>query len=308
MAQRLTGKPRVTRVYRRALAIAAIQASVSIAYGSGGQQGGGEPELTFEAATVKPSPADEFLAVIRGGPGTSDPERISYRRLSLKNLLSTAYGVGYDEILGPAWLESLRFDVEATMARGTTREQFRSMLLNLLRARFGLAAHFEPRAVPGYALVVAPSGPTLKDATDGPPSESVGGSSERPDGDRPPVDRDGFTVTPPGPGVKEVCIAAGCRFRATRASMQELADILPCRCPIVDETHLTGKYGFTLTGDVMPLVRPNLEKDQSPPRTGGTFPDIFHALRSQLGLELKAKRVLTRVVVVDHIEKSPIAD
>jgi uncharacterized protein (TIGR03435 family) len=122
------------------------------------------------------------------------------------------------------------------------------------------------------------------------------------------VDKDGFTVTPLGPGVKEVCIPVGCRFRATRASMQELADSLPCRCPIVDETHLTAKYAFTLTGDVMPLVMPNLEEDQAPPRTGGTFPDIFHALRSQLGLELKAKKVSTRVVVVDHIEKSPNAD
>jgi uncharacterized protein (TIGR03435 family) len=270
------------------------------------QAGTAQQDLAFEAASVKPSSPDQFMTTMQGGPGTSDPGQITYKFINLRNLLSWAYGVGYDAILGPQWLDDARFDVVATMAHGTTKEQWRLMLLHLLEERFKLVAHRETREMPGFALVVAKNGPVLKRASE----DSVSGASNElveqiPVGAA-KLDEDGFPVMPAGPGVQERCIEGGCRFKATSASMHELADKLPCRCPIVDETNLTGKYAFVLTGDAAPLSSPDREERAGAPPRKQLFPDIFRALQTQLGLKLERKKVPASLVQIDHIEKVPV--
>ena len=71
-----------------------------------------------------------------------------------------------DEITAPAWLNEVRFDITAKIPAGTTREQFALMRQNLLDERFKLVFHREKKEVPGYELVVAKSGPKLKEAVD----------------------------------------------------------------------------------------------------------------------------------------------
>lgn len=266
-----------------------------------------QPDLAFEAASVKPSSLNWCFTTMQGGPGSSDPGRITYKCVNLRNLLSWAYGVGYDAVLGPQWLDDARFDIVATMARGTTKEQSRLMLVHLLEERFKLVAHRETRDTSGFALVVAKGGPILKEASEDSVSGDGGGPAEQlPAGQR-KLDEDGFPVMPTGPGVQERCIEGGCRFRATRASMQELAANLPCRCPIVDQTHLTGRYDFILTCDVGPLIRLGLQDDQARAADHpSSFPDVFHALQTQLGLKLERKNVPTRLVRIDHMDKAPV--
>ena len=216
------------------------------------QTGTVQPALAFEAASVKPCSSYRFIALIQGGPGSSDPGRITCNCVNLRNLLSRAYDVGYDAVLGPQWLADAQFDVVATMVNGTTKEQSRLMLIHLLEERFKLVAHRETREMPGFALVVAKSGPNLKEANGGLVSGDRGELAEQlPAGQR-KLDEYGFSGTPTGTGVEERCINGGCRFRATRASMEELAARLPCRRPIVDQTRLTGRYAFTLTCDATP--------------------------------------------------------
>src|SRR5438477_5528333 len=98
-----------------------------------------DKSLTFDAASVKPAqpptPDGQGRIMMRGpsgGPGSKDPGRISYPFMSLKNLLMTAYDVKNYQITGPAWLDTERFDITATMPPDTTKEQFRVMLQNLL--------------------------------------------------------------------------------------------------------------------------------------------------------------------------------
>jgi len=177
--------------------------------------------------------------------------------MSLRNLLSSAYGVGYDFVAGPAWIDEVRLDIAATFPPGTSEEQFRLMLLHLLEERLGLIAHLGTIQANGYALVVAKSGPRLESAAAGAP---IGGQSVVPD-PLPPEkarDQDGFPIMPGGPGVQKACRPGACRFRATSATMEELAKQLPCRCSIVDETHLPGRYSFVLTADVQKLANPQL--------------------------------------------------
>src|ERR1700704_5899707 len=97
-----------------------------------------DKSLTFEVATVKPSvpptPNGRGMVMFRGpsgGPGSKDPGRIDYPNMSLKNLLMNAYDVKSFQITGPAWLDSERFDITATLPPDTTKDQFRVMLQNL---------------------------------------------------------------------------------------------------------------------------------------------------------------------------------
>lgn len=43
------------------------------------------------------------MAIVRGGPGTSDPGRIFYEHVTLMRLISEAFDVYPDEVTGPEW-------------------------------------------------------------------------------------------------------------------------------------------------------------------------------------------------------------
>ena len=70
-------------------------------------------------------------------------------------LLVRAYGVDFEQISGPSWIDSVQYTVIANVPAGTTKEQLRLMLQRLLRERFHLALHYEVKDFPAYELVVA---------------------------------------------------------------------------------------------------------------------------------------------------------
>jgi hypothetical protein len=57
---------------------------------------------TFDAASVK-SAGRGVCCQLKGGPGTSDPGRISYNH-NLKYIIMKAWDVPVDQLAGPAWL------------------------------------------------------------------------------------------------------------------------------------------------------------------------------------------------------------
>jgi uncharacterized protein (TIGR03435 family) len=262
------------------------------------------PRVEFDAASVKLSADDLQPTSMQGGVGTSDPGRISYRNINLQNLVSIAYGVGAQNVFGPAWLDSVRVDIIAIIPLGTSKTEFRLMFLHLLEQRFKLAAHVETVEASGYALTVARNGPILKPGVEQP----VVSASENPPG---PVeeprrfDEDEFPTSPAGPGVQKRCNSDGCRFRATSATMSDFAKALPCPCEIVDETELPGKYSFVLTADVSSLSRPALSPDRPNLLSHRSLPDIFRALQTQLGLKLERKKIPARMVRVDQMDRAP---
>ena len=62
---------------------------------------------------------------------------------------------------------------------------------------------------------------------------------------------------------------------------------------VIDRTGLSGLYDITLNYVSQP-------KADAPP---GTPPDIFTAVREQLGLKLEPDRAPLKVLVIDRIEK-----
>ncbi len=121
----------------------------------------------FDVASVKPaapSTGKSTFVGIRGGPGTQTPNRISYVNESLRNLLGEAYSVRLFQVFGPAWIDTERYDIVATLPPNSTREQSRAMLQKLIAERFHGVVHHEQREFPVFDLTVAKSGAKLTPA------------------------------------------------------------------------------------------------------------------------------------------------
>jgi uncharacterized protein (TIGR03435 family) len=272
-----------------------------------------DESLKFEAASVKPAtPPKGMIPMPSGGPGTKDPGRVHYPYMSLKYLLMAAYDVKVFQVSGPAWLDTERFEIDATMAPGTTKEQFRVMLQNLLAERFKLAVHRESTQLPMYALVVAKNGPKIKESAAAPAFQSDDGPLPASMPMRPKIGADGFPVLPPRPPglpIGVIMMNGRARLDAQFNTMQELAELLTSVTsrPVVDATGLKAEYDFTLT--YLPEEAP-----PPTPSSGGrspivpeadALPDIFEAVQAQLGLKLEPKRGPVEMIVVDRGEKTP---
>ena len=84
-------------------------------------------------------------------------------------------------------------------------------------------------------------------------------------------------------------------MRAAGVPVSRIADFLRASAgrPIVDRTGLTGNYEFKL------VYRPgNVAPDPADER-----PDVFTALREQLGLTLESARGPVSVILVERIER-----
>ena len=283
---------------------------------------------TFDVASVKlVKLASHPVFGNRGGPGTTDPGRVHLCCVGMFSLLMRAYDVELDQIVGPSWImENMGpnlYQIDATMASGTTRAQFELMMQDLLKERFHLEVRREKRNFPGYELIVAEGGPRLTESRPN-PNFIVPNASEVPK-----RRADGALILPPGPqmftslgrGViivqaqeKPISELVRSMGRLIAQSLGEEPNDFATRKPrILDRTALTSKYDFTLrfgcdacqfavaNGAVAPPPQPS----DSP----SEVPNIFVALQRQLGLKLvKIEDIPLDLVIVDHVDKIPTAN
>jgi len=269
---------------------------------------------TFEAASVKPADpksapvnrAPNAQATLHGGPGSNDPGRISYANVTLQSLLITAYGLDCkvqedcDQVVGPPWLRSGRYDIEAKIPAGTTTDQFRIMLQNLLAERFQMTLHHEMKDLPGYELTVKGKAKLIASSS----AEADSGDPAGPlvkfgaPGEYGKLLRPGFLVFP----------YKGTRSTANHAigREQSLADITKLlsslmNAHVVDKTGLAGKYDFTLdwVPDGVTMIQEADGPEIAPPHGVPT------ALEDQLGLKLVRSKVALDTVIVDSADKIP---
>jgi uncharacterized protein (TIGR03435 family) len=220
---------------------------------------------SFDAASIRPNDSGAGPSSMRVTPG-----HIAMQNVSLKKILLNAYNIPDDReyaVIGPDWLTSEHFDMDATFPADTPVSQLRLMMQTLLAGRFKLEAHRETRQLPNYTLMVA---------------------------------KGGAKIMPVEPGQAQTSGANG-RFTATRTSMEHFADLLARQTgfPVVDQTGLAGVYTFTLQWD------PGAGLDVGPADTAPAGPSIFTALEQQLGLHLASSKGPSEVVVIDRMEKMP---
>ena len=262
-----------------------------------------QSEPVFEAASIRLAKAGirQRRPGIEGGPGTSDPSRIRYSGISLRQLILLAYGVRNFQIAAPdsKALDAKTFDLAAELPLGATRAQLRIMLRNLLSERFHLAVHREQRVMPVYALTVAKGGSKLKESTV--QGTEAGANDFDPLPPAPPneleVSGDGYPNVPPREGSWLVALSSGyARTHQVSASMEDLAGILSNQLdkPVTNSTGLRGRYEFTLSWI------------SAPSTTGGDGgPNLFGAVQQQLGLKLEASKAPVEVLAIDHVDKDP---
>jgi uncharacterized protein (TIGR03435 family) len=279
---------------------------------------------TFEVASVKPSAPLEGggrrMIRMNGGPGTTDPGRITYTGVPLMLILTNAYDVKNFQINGPSWLDSEGFDISAKLPAGTTKEQARVMMQNLLAERFHLTLHHDTKHLQGYEMTVAKGGSKLKESA--PEAAPAEGSSAAPPGLRGPPKRDanGFPILD-GPGLM-VMMNVGpkgpaAHLAAKSQPLSEVARMLSdqLRLPVIDKTGLTGKYDFQLEyspetawmGTIGMPPPPGGASASGPPAAsdeGG--PDLLTAIRQQLGLKLDSKKLPVDILVIDRVDKVPV--
>jgi uncharacterized protein (TIGR03435 family) len=278
------------------LLFAVLGAEVVVAQGAG--------SVKFEVASVRPAVRDEDApSFTRGGPGTSDPERITQQRVPLVSLLVTAYGLDYDQISAPGWVGTELYSIAAKVPPGTTKEQVKLMWQDLLAERFHLKAHLIKRDFPVYELSVAKGGPKFRKSGEGPLKQEPGFPAP------PAGEKWAISVVPPRNTrltVRDYSMAEFVRQQIEFPLCTFLAAYGAIAMGrVVDKTGLDGKYDFTLEyagrrnspGGAFPQPLPDGQAD--------TAPYLFDALRQQLGLILEEKKAPLDVLVVDQVDKVP---
>jgi uncharacterized protein (TIGR03435 family) len=264
-----------------------VFATCSYLFSSGigfGQAGGAEP--AFEVASVKRSMvAASAQGMMRGGPGTEDPGRLTYVNVPLRLALARAYGLSMmDQLEAPDWMVEERFDIAAVIPPGTTKEQFNGMLQNLLEERFRIKVHHETKKSEGYRVTLGKNGSKLKEYKPGSPPTPV---------------IEGYPPLAPGQtsGLEIAVVDGNFRLTAREQSLSYVDQLLGVQlhATIDDQTGLTGRYDYNL-GFVPARFR----------ETNKAGPDLITAVEEQLGLKLVEGTVALDVVVVDDASKEPL--
>lgn len=293
-------------------------------------QSGPKPE--FEVASVRASPPQSAAAGqltimgLRGGPGSTDPERMS-GKIEMRNALLRAFGVLPDQLSGPDWLTMERYDFSAIVPEGATQDQFDLMLQNLLIDRFKISMHCAKKDFTVYDIVVAKSGVKMKPSTaqQPAPAQPQGPRPADPNAIRaqteqalaqlqanvargPNLDSEGYTILPDDN--KATMRSRGlngqmwinARGQSMASLLRSLQNGIGSGVRVVDKTGLTGFYDFKLH-----FVRPNTPPPpQGGPDSDDPAPDIASAMQSQLGLRLEKSTMPLDVLIIDHIEKTPV--
>ena len=262
---------------------------------------------TFEVASVKPwappggGRGRSRVAGVQGGPGTPDPTRVRFSGMNLKGLVSFAYDASGFQISGPSWTEEDRFDIVATMAKGTTKEQFRTMLQNLLAERFKLQIRRERKTISFYSLTVGKSGAKLKTTLADAIADADSGPKTRQAMQK---DKDGYPQFAPNVTATGFISGGGKSYAAMQVHNEPLDRLLKTLsaelgAPVMDDTGLKDKYDYALRWiREAPGSIPAENQD-----LGG--PSLMNAVQEQLGLKLGAQKGPVEFIVIDHAERTP---
>jgi uncharacterized protein (TIGR03435 family) len=284
---------------------------------------------TFEVASVRAAGSNSLAEFNpRGGPGTNDPGRISYRNNSLRSLVMSAYNLTLShELEGPSWMDQQKYDIVANVPYGTTKEQLKIMLQNLLKDRFRLAIHHVSRIVPGYEMAIAKGGLRLREAVAAPPTVPDPPVAATPEKDRRPTSgvllskQAAPLILPPGdrwavvpracPPSTSLTLCGHARVLARGQTMPAIAEMVRSllKRPTVDKTGVGGKYDFTLdfSPESIGIILPAPDGQAAGGATvlDDPRPNFELALESQLGLKLTNSRISADVIVIDHVERQP---
>ncbi len=271
----------------RPFATCACLASLGLAFAQPAPDG-----PRFEVASIKatdPNPSNPMFIGM-----SADGAMVKYTNITLRDCIRGAYRVRDFQIVGPNWMTSARFEIDAKLPAGASPDQIPEMLQALLVERFKLEIRREMKVHNVYALVVGNGGAKLKPAqakTDGNSPKALG-----PDGKPRDLMMYGF---PPG----------GVGITAPSASLASLVGLMSrfTARPVVDMTGITGQYEFKLIFApetiTTPLTGPGPRPDSAAVSVEPAQ-SVFDAVK-QYGLRLEARKAPIEILTITHLEKTP---
>jgi uncharacterized protein (TIGR03435 family) len=232
------------------------------------QAPGALPE--FSVATIKPSPPDAVAVTqIRGN-------RFATEGTTFVDVFKYAYNVHQDQVVGgPEWLRTQKFAILADPGTETrpSSDQMKLMVQQLLAERFHLVMHREQKVLPVYALAIAADTPKLTK-----------------------------TTSDPG-GIPAVAYNPRGELHVGNATMANLATFLQrfvLDRPAVDQTGIAGHFDLVLRWTPDNFTAP--EKPDDPQQDASAPPNLFTAIKEQLGLKLQPAKAATDVFLIDRVE------
>ena len=288
------------------------------------------PTISFDVVSIKPT--HEPCGAVGGGfRGNRYTVACSTLRMLLQRAyqrLSTTPIAPIQIIGGPSWIDSDRYDIQATAncsVGAPSSEQIQLMFRSMLEDRFQLKAHKETREGQVYNLVVAKYPPKIKlseDQTPIPrrpaaPIQPCNSAPEAPANPAPPPIPAGQRGSPFDPSNPAQRGFVGMSFSPSgvtlRGSAVPIATMLGTLqrnvgSPIIDKTDLTGLFDFTLRFSQEGLVNPDGMPLASPDKVipAGVVidraPTLFTAIQD-VGLKLEPAKGPVEVLVVDSVQK-----
>jgi uncharacterized protein (TIGR03435 family) len=229
----------------------------------------------FDVASVKindtpgrPRPTIQF-----------SPDTLTMRQVSLALAVRWAYGPG-----------------------SVPESQLRLMLQSLLAERFHLAVHVEKKEMPVMALLVAKSGPKIHES-DG--SYDPGRGAESPlhflgYGEDVHMQR---SQDPDGRLRDSFSNASMTLFATVLAAMGTLTPYSNVPLPVIDMTGMSGRYDLAIVHDLS-----GHREGDGPQTAEEVLADLKPILEKELGLTLERRKAMVDVLVVDHADKTPMAN
>jgi len=246
-------------------------------------------ESRFDAVSIRVNRSGE--AQIRYEAPTG---RLNAINVPLRFFIRRAFDLPEARIVGgPAWLETDRFDIVATLPPDADSDVMRRMMQALLAERFKLAARREVRELPVYSLA------RLRQDALGP---SLRMSTSVCDGDMPRMVKGRVEC---GLLVSQAPASASLRGGATPFVnvVRILGEFL--ERPLIDKTGLAGTYDlelqFTASRGAIPGAGTpgGLAAAASPDE----IPSVFTAVQEQLGLRLVPERAATEVLMIESVSR-----
>ena len=249
---------------------------------------------SYSVVSIRPSdPSEEQTH------GTITPDTYRAERITLRELIAYAFGLGYEqELVGaPSWVRNDRFDVQAKLDedqladflklnRDGREEQMRLMMQSVLAERLQLTYHFSTRTLPVFELQLAKGGLKCPQDTTSPPAIAD-----------PTLPRFRWYNAPsPSPARPSSAPSAepALNLRTRGWPFWLLVSWISHQPeldghPVLDKTGLNSSYDCSMSW--------------SHDASDEAKESLFSALRSQLGLRLQPAKDAVEVLVLDSIQK-----
>jgi uncharacterized protein (TIGR03435 family) len=256
------------------LIVAALGGGLSLLLSARQQTDAKEP-LVFDVASVKPTPPGEGGGLVHQPPGGQSYEALG---APLRVIMTVAYSVTDRQISGgPEWINSDRWTIEAKADRRGTSDELHAALAHLLEERFQLKVRHETRELPVYILTVDKKGSKM-----------------------PVHDPADLLHEPISGGPIQGMTGRNATMNYFAFFLSRMLDL-----NVIDRTNLPDHYDLDF--HFVPERRNDLPVGAAgagaPMPALPDGPDIFTALREQLGLRLEKGKGPVDYLVIEHVEK-----